>query len=89
MAVGARRSHILWEFLIEAVILSFVGGVLGVALGIVMVQAVTVTAGWPTIISAQVVSIVIAFSASIGLFFGLYPANKAARLNPIDALRYE
>ncbi|MBY0248835.1 MAG: ABC transporter permease [Nitrospiraceae bacterium] len=89
MAVGARRSHILWEFLIEAVILSFVGGVLGVALGIVIVQAVTVTAGWPTIISAQVVSIVIAFSASIGLFFGLYPANKAARLNPIDALRYE
>ena len=89
MAVGARRSHILWEFLIEAVILSFVGGVLGVVLGIVMVQAVTVTAGWPTIISAQVVSIVIAFSASIGLFFGLYPANKAARLNPIDALRYE
>jgi putative ABC transport system permease protein len=89
MAVGARRAHILWEFLIEAVILSFVGGVLGVALGIVIVQAVTVTAGWPTIISAQVVSIVIAFSASIGLFFGLYPANKAARLNPIDALRYE
>lgn len=89
MAVGARRSQILWEFLIEAVILSFVGGVLGVVLGIVMVQAVTVTAGWPTIISAQVVSIVIAFSASIGLFFGLYPANKAARLNPIDALRYE
>lgn len=89
MAVGARRSHILWEFLIEAVILSFVGGVLGVALGIVMVQAVTVMVGWPTIISAQVVSIVIAFSASIGLFFGLYPANKAARLNPIDALRYE
>ena len=89
MAVGARRSHILWEFLIEAVILSFVGGILGVVLGIVMVQAVTVTAGWPTIISAQVVSIVIAFSASIGLFFGLYPANKAARLNPIDALRYE
>lgn len=89
MAVGARRSHILWEFLIEAVILSFAGGVLGVVLGIVIVQAVTVTAGWPTIISAQVVSIVIVFSASIGLFFGLYPANKAARLNPIDALRYE
>lgn len=89
MAVGARRSQILWEFLIEAIILSFVGGVLGVVLGIVMVQAVTVTAGWPTIISAQVVLIVIVFSASIGLFFGLYPANKAARLNPIDALRYE
>ena len=89
MAVGARRSQILWEFLIEAIILSLVGGVFGVVFGILVVQAVTVMVGWPTIISAQVVSVVIVFSVSIGLFFGLYPANKAARLNPIDALRYE
>lgn len=89
MAVGARRSHILWEFLMEAVILSFVGGVLGVVLGIVMVHVVTVTVGWPTIISVEVVSMALIFSVIVGLFFGLYPANKAACLNPIDALRFE
>lgn len=89
MAVGAKRRHILWEFLAEAIILSLIGGVLGVVLGILAAQVVTVMVGWPTLISAEVVSIAIIFSVSIGLFFGLYPANKAARLNPIDALRYE
>jgi putative ABC transport system permease protein len=89
MAVGARRRQILWEFLIEAMILSLAGGVLGVLIGILVAQGVTVVMGWPTLISGQVVSIAIVFSMSIGLFFGLYPANKAARLNPIDALRYE
>lgn len=89
MAVGARRRQILWEFLVEAMILSLAGGVLGVLIGILVAQAVTVLVGWPTLISGQVVSIAVIFSMCIGLFFGLYPANKAARLNPIDALRYE
>jgi len=89
MAVGAKRRQILWEFLIEAVILSLIGGVLGVLIGVLAAQVVTVILGWPTRISPEVVSLAIIFSVSIGLFFGLYPANKAARLNPIDALRYE
>jgi len=89
MAVGAKRRQILWEFLIEAVILSLIGGVLGVLMGVLAAQVVTVILGWPTRISPEVVSLAIIFSVSIGLFFGLYPANKAARLNPIDALRYE
>lgn len=89
MAVGARRRQILWEFLVEAMILSLAGGVLGVLIGICVAQAVTVFVGWPTRISGQVLSLAIVFSMGIGLFFGLYPANKASRLNPIDALRHE
>jgi putative ABC transport system permease protein len=89
MAVGATQRQILWEFLVEAMILSLVGGVLGVLIGIAGAEVVTIIAGWPTIISVHAVSIAIIFSVSIGLFFGLYPANKAARLNPIEALRYE
>jgi putative ABC transport system permease protein len=89
MAVGATQRQILWEFLVEAIILSLVGGVLGVLIGIAGAEVVTIIAGWPTIISVHAVSIAIIFSVSIGLFFGLYPANKAARLNPIEALRYE
>ena len=89
MAVGAKRRQILWEFLIEAVILSLIGGVLGVLMGVLAAQVVTVILGWPTRISPEVVSLAIICSVSIGLFFGLYPANKAARLNSIDALRYE
>lgn len=89
IAVGARRSQILWQFLTEAIILSLVGGALGVLFGVVLAHAVTVVVGWPTLISAEVVSMSLIFSVIAGLFFGLYPANKAARLNPIDALRFE
>jgi putative ABC transport system permease protein len=89
MAVGAKRRHILVQFLIEAMTLSVVGGCLGILFGVLGARLTTVIAGWPTIISGQTVAIAFVFSLAVGLFFGLYPANKAARLNPIDALRYE
>lgn len=89
MAVGAKRRHIVIQFLIEAVTLSVVGGCLGIVVGVVGAQVTTAIAGWPTIISAETVIAAFVFSIAVGLFFGLYPANKAARLNPIDALRYE
>ncbi|HJU04914.1 MAG TPA: ABC transporter permease [Nitrospiraceae bacterium] len=89
MAVGAKRRHILAQFLIEAMALSLVGGVLGIVFGILGARATTVVAGWPTIITPESVVVAFFFSLAVGLFFGLYPANKAARLNPIEALRYE
>ena len=89
MAVGAKRRHIVMQFLIEAMTLSLVGGVLGIALGIIGAKLTTLIAGWPTIISGNVIVLAFFFSLVVGLFFGLYPANKAARLNPIEALRYE
>ena len=89
MAVGARRRHIVMQFLIEAMTLSLVGGVLGIVLGVTGAKLTTLIAGWPTIISGKVILLAFFFSLVVGLFFGLYPANKAARLNPIEALRYE
>jgi putative ABC transport system permease protein len=89
MAVGAKRRHIVMQFLIEAMTLSLVGGIVGILLGIIGAKLTTVVAGWPTIISFNVVTTAFFFSLVVGLFFGLYPANKAARLNPIEALRYE
>lgn len=89
MAVGAKRRHIVIQFLIEAVTLSLVGGCLGIVVGVLGARVTTVIAGWPTIVSAETVMAAFVFSIAVGLFFGLYPANKAARLNPIDALRYE
>ena len=89
LAVGAKRWHILVEFLIEAVMLSLAGGSLGILGGIFGAKLTTLIAGWPTIISGNVILLAFFFSLIVGLFFGLYPANKAARLNPIEALRYE
>ena len=89
MAVGAKRRHILMQFLIEAVTLSVVGGCIGILVGILGARVTTAVAGWPTIISSDIVAAAFAFSVAVGLFFGLYPANKASRLKPIDALRYE
>lgn len=89
MAVGAKRVHIMMQFLIEAMTLGVVGGFIGVIFGILAARLTTIIAGWPTIISSDAVVIAFIFSAAVGLFFGLYPANKAARLNPIEALRYE
>lgn len=89
MAVGAKRTHILIQFLIEALTLSVVGGCIGILFGVLSARLTTVIAGWPTIISGDTVAAAFGFSVAVGLFFGLYPANKAARLNPIEALRYE
>ncbi len=89
MAVGAKRAHILLQFLIEAVILTAIGGVVGVAFGIVGAKAMTRLVGWPTIISSQAIVVAFFFSLVVGIFFGLYPANKASRMNPIEALHYE
>jgi len=89
MAVGAKRGHVLMQFLIEAMTLSLLGGVIGIVLGVIGAKLTTVVAGWPTVISIDVIIVAFVFSLAVGLFFGLYPANKASRLNPIEALRYE
>lgn len=89
LAVGAKRRHILLQFLIEAVIMSMVGGLMGVLVGVAGARAATAVAGWPTIVSPQAVAVAFLFSVAVGIFFGLYPANRASRLNPIEALRYE
>jgi len=88
-ALGARYSNILLQFLIEAVVISVAGGLLGIALGIGASYAVSSIAGWKTIISSWAIVAAFGFSVMIGLFFGIYPARKAALLDPIDALRYE
>lgn len=89
MAVGAKRAHILLQFLIEAIIMTAIGGAAGVAAGIGIAGLLTKMIGWPTIINTQAVAAAFVFSLVVGVFFGLYPANKASKLNPIEALRYE
>jgi putative ABC transport system permease protein len=89
MAVGAKRAHILLQFLIEAVIMTAVGGALGIGVGIGVARIMTDMIGWPTIINIEAVVASFVFSLIVGLFFGLYPANKASKLNPIEALHYE
>ena len=88
-AVGARRRDILTQFLIEAVTVSLVGGLTGIALGIFGAWAIGYFAGWLAPIQARAVVPAFLFAGAIGVFFGFYPARKASRLNPIDALRYE
>jgi putative ABC transport system permease protein len=89
-AVGAKRGDILLQFLAEAVVLSGIGGLMGVGLGIVAAQIITpLLGGTEALVTGESVILALAVSLGIGVFFGLYPANRAARLNPIDALRYE
>lgn len=88
-AIGATRAQILGQFLIESVVLTMIGGLMGIALGIGGASLVSLIAGWPSLVSWQIICIGVLFSMLIGIVFGLIPANKAARLDPIDSLRYE
>ena len=89
MAIGARGRDILLQFLLEAIVLTAAGGAIGMGAGVVGAMVVSKLMHWPTLISTQAIVIAFLFSAGVGVFFGFYPARKAAGLNPIDALRYE
>ena len=89
LAVGAHGRDILTQFLIEAVSLSSLGGVIGIVLGLALSQVLSLVAHWPTLISMTSIVVAFFFSAAVGIFFGFYPAREAARLDPIEALRYE
>jgi putative ABC transport system permease protein len=89
MAVGARGHDILLQFLIEAVTLSSIGGLVGIGIGVGGAKILAIVKGWPTLVSMDSVIISFVFSAAVGIFFGFYPARKASKLDPIEALRYE
>ncbi len=89
MATGARRLHVLAQFLIEAMLLALMGGMAGIAAGVVASLAISHFAGWPIRLELDVMILAFAFSGAVGVFFGFHPARQASRLNPIDALRYE
>ena len=89
MAIGATESDVQSQFLIEAVVLSCMGGIVGILLGVGASLVITNTLGWAVRISPVAIGIAVVFSMGVGIFFGFYPARKAARLDPIEALRYE
>jgi len=89
LAVGVHGRDVLLQFLIEAVILSSLGGIIGIVLGVGFSELVSLRTGWPILVSPTSVVVAVAFSAAVGVFFGYYPARKAAQLDPIEALRYE
>jgi putative ABC transport system permease protein len=89
IAVGATPRDIRWQFLIEAVTLALIGGVVGTVLGAAAAVANRLESRWPILISPDAIILTSGFAALVGIFFGLYPAHRAARLNPIVALRYE
>ncbi len=89
MAVGAKQRDIRTQFLVESVVLSCMGGVIGLCIGVIGTEVVSLVGDWPVLISPLVVLIAFIFAVAVGVVFGIYPANKASKLNPIDALRYE
>ena len=89
MAIGARSSAVRSQFLIESIVLSLTGGTIGIILGIVLSLVIPAFLGWPTLVSMMAIVGSVVFSAAVGIFFGYYPARKAASLDPIEALRYE
>jgi len=88
-AVGARQRDILSQFLVEAMVLSFAGGLLGVLLGFILTKVIALYAGWRTLVSVSAIILAFTVSAAVGIVFGIYPARQAARLDPIVSLRYE
>ncbi len=89
IAVGAKSNDILLQFLIESLVLSLIGGTLGIAIGIAGTYILSTFTQWPTLLSLQAILLAFLFAGSVGVFFGFYPARKASLLDPIDALRYE
>jgi putative ABC transport system permease protein len=89
MAIGARGRDILLQFLIEAITLSVIGGILGIASGFAVSLLIAAQTSWPTLVPSEWVICAFFVSAAVGIFFGFYPARKASQLDPIDALRYE
>jgi len=89
MAIGAKPRNILAQFLVEALTLSLIGGLVGIGLGILTAQQLAATFQWPLLLRTDIILLAVGFSAAIGIVFGMYPAWKASRLDPIDALRYE
>jgi putative ABC transport system permease protein len=89
MAVGAKSGDILSQFLAEAVTLSIVGGIAGIGIGVGVSRLISANMGWPVLTSSNAIMVAFLFSAAIGIFFGFYPARKAAQLDPIESLRYE
>jgi len=89
MAVGARPRDVLSQFLVEALALSIAGGIIGILLGLLAANRLAANFGWPILIRLDVIAIAVGFSGLVGVVFGLYPAQKASRLDPIEALRYE
>ncbi|MDH3321324.1 MAG: FtsX-like permease family protein, partial [Betaproteobacteria bacterium] len=89
MALGARTRDILGQFLVEAVTLSLIGGLVGVLIGVGGALATARIADWQVVLPGGAVALAVAFAFAIGVFFGFYPARKAARLNPVEALRFE
>jgi putative ABC transport system permease protein len=88
-AIGARQRDIVRQFLVEAVLISFSGGLIGIVVGFVLSRAIAMLAGWSTIMTFSSIALAFVFSVSVGLLFGIYPARKAARLDPVEAIRYE
>jgi putative ABC transport system permease protein len=88
-ALGARRRNILWQFMVEAVTLALVGGSIGIIMGALIAQVIAQVSPLPAAVEAWSVGLALLVSSSVGIFFGIFPAMKAARLNPIEALRYE
>jgi len=89
MAIGAKGRHVLLQFLFEAVTISIVGGLIGVLLGVFFSRLVAAKAGWPIVVSPESIMLAFGVAGFVGVFFGFYPARKASRLDPIEALRYE
>ena len=89
ISVGAREKDILLQFITEAIVLSLIGGIIGVGAGVAGSKLISQFAGWQTLISLGAIALAFFFAGSVGVFFGYYPARKASRLDPIEALRYE